>query len=38
MIRCREIGMATRDDGGGTSIRCNASRCYVEPAFRNYGP
>ncbi len=27
-----------RDDGGGTSIRCNLSSWYVEPAFRNYAP
>jgi len=27
-----------RDDGGGTSIRCNVSSWYVEPAFRNYAP
>jgi hypothetical protein len=25
-----------RGDGGGTSIRCNLSSWYVEPAFRNY--
>jgi hypothetical protein len=25
-----------RDDGGRTSIRCNLSSWYVEPAFRNY--
>jgi hypothetical protein len=27
-----------RDDGGGTSIRCNLSSRYMEPAFRNYAP
>jgi hypothetical protein len=27
-----------RDDGSGTSIRCNLSSWYVEPAFRNYAP
>jgi hypothetical protein len=27
-----------RDDGSGTSIRCNVSSWYVEPAFRNYAP
>jgi hypothetical protein len=27
---------SARDDGGGTSIRCNLSSWYVEPAFRNY--
>jgi hypothetical protein len=27
-----------RDDGGGTSIRCNLSSWYVEPAFRSYAP
>jgi hypothetical protein len=27
-----------RDDGGGTSIRCNLSSWYVEPAFRGYAP
>ena len=27
-----------RDDGGGTSIRCNLSSWYVEPDFRNYAP
>ncbi|MBR1192715.1 acyl-CoA acyltransferase [Bradyrhizobium sp. AUGA SZCCT0169] len=27
-----------RDDDGGTSIRCNLSSWYVEPAFRNYAP
>jgi hypothetical protein len=26
----------TRDDGSGTSIRCNLSSWYVEPVFRNY--
>jgi hypothetical protein len=26
----------TRDDGNGTSIRCNLSSWYVEPVFRNY--
>jgi hypothetical protein len=26
----------TRDDGRGTSIRCNLSSWYVEPVFRNY--
>ena len=25
-----------RDDGSGTSIRCNLSSWYVEPVFRNY--
>jgi hypothetical protein len=29
---------SARDDGGGTSIRCNLSSWYVEPAFRNYAP
>jgi hypothetical protein len=27
-----------RDDGDGTSIRCNLSSWYVEPALRNYAP
>jgi hypothetical protein len=27
-----------RDDGDGTSIRCNLSSWYVEPAFRSYAP
>jgi hypothetical protein len=27
-----------RNDGGGSSIRCNLSSWYVEPAFRNYAP
>jgi hypothetical protein len=27
-----------RDDGGGTSIRCNLSSWYVEPAYRTYAP
>jgi hypothetical protein len=27
-----------RDDGGGTSIRCNLSSWYVEPAYRSYAP
>jgi hypothetical protein len=27
-----------RDDGGGTSIRCNLSSWYVEPAFRSIAP
>src|SRR5215472_2648127 len=27
-----------RDDGGGTSIRCNISSWYVEPTYRNYAP
>lgn len=27
-----------RDDGSETSIRCNLSSWYVEPAFRNYAP
>jgi hypothetical protein len=27
-----------RDDGGGTSIRCNLSSWYVEAAFRSYAP
>lgn len=27
---------STRDNDGGTSIRCNLSSWYVEPAFRNY--
>jgi hypothetical protein len=27
-----------RNNGGGTSIRCNLSSWYVEPAFRNYAP
>lgn len=27
-----------RDDGGGTSIRCNVSSWYVEPDFRHYAP
>jgi hypothetical protein len=26
----------TRDDGSGTSIRCNLSSWYVEPVFRHY--
>jgi hypothetical protein len=26
------------DNGGGTSIRCNLSSWYVDPAFRNYAP
>jgi hypothetical protein len=26
----------TRDNGSGTSIRCNLSSWYVEPVFRNY--
>jgi hypothetical protein len=29
---------SARDDGGGTSIRCNLSSWYVEPAFRSYAP
>ncbi|MBR0784891.1 acyl-CoA acyltransferase [Bradyrhizobium iriomotense] len=27
-----------RNDGGRTSIRCNLSSWYVEPAFRSYAP
>jgi hypothetical protein len=27
-----------REDCGGTSIRCNLSSWYVEPAYRNYAP
>lgn len=27
-----------QNDGDGTSIRCNLSSWYVEPAFRNYAP
>jgi hypothetical protein len=27
-----------RDDGSGSSIRCNLSSWYVEPAFRSYAP
>ena len=27
-----------RDDGDGTSIRCNLSSWYVEPVYRNYAP
>jgi hypothetical protein len=27
-----------REDDGGTSIRCNLSSWYVEPAFRGYAP
>jgi hypothetical protein len=27
-----------RDDGGGTSIRCNLSSWFVKPAYRNYAP
>jgi hypothetical protein len=27
-----------RDDGDGTSIHCNLSSWYVDPAFRNYAP
>jgi hypothetical protein len=26
----------TRDDGNGTSIRCNLSSWYLEPVYRNY--
>jgi len=29
---------AKRDNGGGTSIYCNLSSWYVEPAFRYYAP
>ncbi|WP_210419010.1 hypothetical protein [Bradyrhizobium sp. NAS80.1] len=29
---------SARDDGGATSIRCNVSSWYVEPAFRNCAP
>ncbi|MBR0753281.1 acyl-CoA acyltransferase [Bradyrhizobium jicamae] len=28
----------SRDDRGGTSIRCNLSSWYVVPAYRNYAP
>ena len=29
---------AAHDNGGATSLRCNLSSWYVEPAFRNYAP
>jgi hypothetical protein len=29
---------SSRIDGGGTTIQCNLSSWYVDPAFRNYAP